>query len=74
MLNRKWLNQGLGVALGLFLATAVVVPLISDRTFSEGLRRGLFAAALVFVVYVIIAALKKEQRLEGSKDGGGDSR
>ena len=64
MLNRKWLNQGIGVAIGLFLATAFIVPLISDRAVDVSIRRGLFSAAFVLVIYVVIAAVKKEQREE----------
>lgn len=61
MLNRKWLNQGFGVAVGLLLASAVIMPLISDRTFGSGLRRGLIGAGIALVIYVIIAFVKKEQ-------------
>lgn len=64
MLNRKWLNQGIGVAIGVFLATSVVVPLITDRTFNAGMRRGLLSAVLVIVIYVVIAAVKKSPRGE----------
>lgn len=62
VLNRKWLNQGIGVAIGVFLAAAVVVPLISDQTFGAGLRRGIVAASAVVVIYIVIAAVKKEPR------------
>ena len=68
MLNQKWLKQGAGVAVGVFLASAVVVPLISDRSFGYGLRRGLVTAAIVLVIYVAIAALKKDRHLEERGD------
>lgn len=62
MLNRKWLDRGRHVAIGVFLYAAVVIPLVSDQRFGVGFLRAIFAAGAVFVIYVVIAAIMKEQR------------
>lgn len=61
MANRKWINRGVGSAAGLFLANALVLPLISDRSFGPGLFRGLIGAALVMLFFAGIAAFQGER-------------
>ena len=51
----KTLQTGLGLAIGLVIANAVIVPLVSNRTPMAGLCIGFIAGFLALIVYIFIA-------------------
>jgi hypothetical protein len=60
MKNTKLIVQGLCVAIGLFLANAVVLPLASELTLRRGLLQGAIGGVLVMIVYFVPAQVKPE--------------
>ena len=61
MKNKKILEQGLGVAVGLFVANSVLIPIISETSVARGARDGAIAGVLALVVYFIFSMLKPEK-------------
>jgi uncharacterized protein YacL len=67
MLNskvRKTLQTGLGLAVGLLIANAVFVPLISNRTASAGFFIGVIAGFITLVIYTFIAIAQSRSDME----------
>jgi len=59
--NKKILEQGLGVGIGLFVANSVLIPIISETPVTRGVKEGAIAGALVLVIYFIFSLLKPEK-------------
>jgi hypothetical protein len=57
MKNRRMLERGVWVAVGLFLGYAVLLPLVSETSFGEGLREGIVGAVLALLIFAMLAVL-----------------
>lgn len=51
----RTLKTGLGLAIGVLVANAAVLPLVSNRTPRDGFGIGMIAALLTLVIYSLIA-------------------
>lgn len=75
MKNRKMLERGLYVAIGLFLGNAVLVPLVSEKSFAAGLREGAVGGVLAMAIFAILGVLWPGKQDDGAArddehDGG----
>jgi hypothetical protein len=68
MKNRSTIRQGLYVGLGLLLANAVILPLLSEKTFARGVREGVIGGVIVFVLYAIWAAVRPAKGSGSTKE------
>ena len=67
MKNRSTMMQGLYAGIGLLLGNAVVLPLLSEKTFAEGVREGVIGGVIVFVLFAILAAVRPAKGSESTK-------
>jgi hypothetical protein len=61
MKSKKTIKQGLGLAVGVFAGNAIIVPMISGGDVARGIIVGFIAAALVLVVYSVIAVCQSDK-------------
>ena len=64
MKAKKTIKHGLGLAAGVFVGNAVIVPMISRGDIGRGIIVGLIAAALVLAVYSVIAVCQTDNTCE----------
>ena len=62
MKNRKMISQGIYVGIGLVLGNAVVLPLLSEKSFAAGIREGVIAGVMAMLFFVILAFIIPEKR------------
>jgi hypothetical protein len=65
--------QGLNIGVGLFLANAVVLPLLSEKSFASGVREGAIGGVLAVALFAIVAAVKPAKSSELAKAADADS-
>jgi hypothetical protein len=67
MRNRTTIMLGLYGGIGLFLASAVILPLLSEKTFARGAIEGAIGGAMVFALFAVFAALRPARYRESTK-------
>lgn len=67
MKNQPTIRQGLYAGIGLLLGNAVVLPLLSEKTFTEGVREGVIGGVIVFVLFAILAAVRPAKGSESTE-------
>jgi hypothetical protein len=72
MKNRSTLVRGVYVAIGLVLGNAVVLPLLSDKSFASGAKDGVITGVIAIGIFAVIAAVKPAKSDDVAKRSDGD--
>jgi hypothetical protein len=65
--------RGVFVGIGLFLGYAVVLPLLSEKSFASGAREGAIAGVIAIMLFAFVAAIRPEESHGSEQKAESDS-